>query len=105
MIALREKTPGRGRQRASFGLPSKRQISRPDSASYPRSQPSPPPNSTWVRPPTSAALGLHHCPCNTCSPAPTARHTTPPERLSTAIRLGARGEGTRVCPSLRPLEV
>ena len=33
MIELREKTRGRGSQRASFGLPSKRQSSRPDAAS------------------------------------------------------------------------
>ena len=39
------------------------------------------------------------------SPAPMARQTTLPERLSTAIRLGARGDGTRVCPSFCPLEV
>ena len=81
MIGLRERTPGADSQRASFGLPSKRQISRPDAASYARSQPSPPPKSTCVRPPTSAATGLHHCPCSTCSPAPTARQTTLPRTL------------------------
>ena len=32
-MGLREKTPGRGRQGASFGLPSNRQISWPDAAS------------------------------------------------------------------------
>src|SRR5437763_7492251 len=105
MIPQRENTPGRGRHTASFGFPSKRQSSRPDPPSYARSHPSPPPNSTCVRPFTSAAVGLHHCPCSTCSPAPIACHTTLPDRLSTAIRLGARGDGTRVCPSFRPFDV
>jgi hypothetical protein len=54
---------------------------------------------------TSAATGLDHWPCSTCPPAPTARQTTSPERLSTAMRLGARGDGTRVWPSFWPLDV
>ena len=64
-MPLRESTPGGGDQRASFGFPSNRQISRPDAASYPRSQPSPPPNSTCVRPFTlggdrAAPLAVQH---------------------------------------------
>src|SRR5918993_1277322 len=58
-----------------------------------------------MRPLILAATGLDHWPCSTCPPAPIARHTTCPECLSTAIRLGARGDGTRVWPSFWPLEV
>src|SRR5688572_13669333 len=58
-----------------------------------------------MRPLTLAATGLDHCPCSTCSPGPIARHTTSPECLFTAIKLGARGDGTRVWPSFWPLEV
>src|SRR5678816_4787405 len=58
-----------------------------------------------MRPSTLAATGLDHSPCSTCAPGPIARQTTSPECLFTAIRLGARGDGTRVCPSFWPLEV
>jgi len=58
-----------------------------------------------MRPWTLAATGLDHWPCSTFPPAPMARQTTLPDRLSTAIRLGARGEGTSVWPSFCPLDV
>src|SRR5690349_11401064 len=96
IIELREKIPGRGNQRASAGLPSNRQSSRPEAASYARNQPSPPPKSTRGRPFTIAAAGLDHSPCRIDAPAPMARQTTSPDLLFTAIKLGARGDGTRV---------
>src|SRR3954467_14981179 len=58
-----------------------------------------------MRPLTLATTGLDQAPCSTLSPAPMARQTNSPERLFTAIRLGARGDGTRVWPSFWPLEV
>ena len=51
-----------------------------------------------MRPFTLATAGLLHCPCSTFAPGPTARQTTSPERLSTAIRLGARGEARACVP-------
>src|SRR5258706_2445460 len=57
------------------------------------------------RPPRSTLFPYTTLSDLTCPPGPTARQTTSPERLSTAIRLGARGDGTRVWPSFWPLEV
>ena len=92
-------------QTESLGFVSNSQSVSPVSASYPRTQPSPSPRTTWVTPPISPTPAEDHCPCRMFSPTWFCSQTSSPVFLSTAMIAGASGEGMLAWVSSWPLEV
>src|SRR6185503_3513342 len=92
-------------QTESFGFVSNSQSFFPVVASYPRTQPSPCPCTTWTTPPIVPTVGEDHCPCRMRSLTELSSHMSLPVFLLTAMIDGAFGEGTLTWLSSWPLEV
>src|ERR1035438_1818794 len=88
-----------------LGLVSNSHSFLPERASYPRTQPSPSPMTTWAAPPTVAAAGDDPLPSRILSPTLFTCQASLPVFLSTAITEGAFGAGTRCRFSSWPLAV
>src|SRR6185503_21088004 len=92
-------------QTESFGFVSNSQSFLPVKASYPRTQPSPCPCTTWTTPPIVPTVGDDHCPCRILSNTELSSQTSLPVFLLTAMIAGAFGDGMLTWLSSCPLEV
>src|SRR6266851_4864628 len=92
-------------QTASFGLVSNSHSFLPVSASYPRTQPSPCPETACTTPPIRPTAGVDHWPWRMRSSTELSSQTSLPVFLLSAMIEGALGDGMCTWLSSWPFEV